>query len=128
MRKIIFTLIMLISLAWSTVATAFTRLPASVLFEKDSTNVMESQMPQIEVVAEYMRNNPGASIYIGGFTSQNTPKDKVDIITTLRAQNVKKILVERFHVKAENIHALGVGVSSLYKEAWQNETVTFFKP
>lgn len=124
MKKIIMTLV----IAMTTLAAgAQTPLNKTVRFQKDSVNISESQELIIANIAEYLGNNPGKTIIIGGYTSAETPASRVNAICEERAANVKKYLEERHHIPAERLVAVGVGVSTRYDTPEFNEYVSFYK-
>ena len=60
--------------------SAQTMLDQTILFKKDSVNIMESQKDRIGLVVEYIRRHPSETIIIGGFCGNDTEKDKIDAI------------------------------------------------
>ena len=104
-----------------------TSLNQRILFAADSTNVSESQMAQVEVLVDYLRNNPAQNIIIAGFTSSRTPANLVDAITQKRADAVKELLVQKYGIAPQRLLAVGVGVSTRYDVPEFNEVVSFMK-
>lgn len=104
-----------------------TSLNQRILFAADSTNVSESQMAQVEVLVDYLRNNPAQNIIIAGFTSSRTPANLVDAITQKRADAVKELLVQKYGIDPQRLLAVGVGVSTRYDVPEFNEVVSFMK-
>lgn len=125
MKKII-TSLLLTFFAYLAPVCAQTMLEQTILFKKDSVNIMESQKDRIGLVVEYIRRHPDNMIIIGGFCSTDTPKEKVDAIAQKRADEVKKYIVETFRIPESKLVALGAGVSTRYPEPEQNEVVSFF--
>ena len=64
---------------------AQTMLDQTILFKKDSVNIMESQKDRISLVVEYIRRHPDNVVIVGGFCGTSTPKEKVDAIAQKRA-------------------------------------------
>lgn len=125
MRKFLITLI--IAFVANLCATAQSSLGMAVLFKKDSVNIQESQYAMLELMADYFKSHPKELFFIGGFTSDLTPKEQVDNICEQRAQAVRNILIEKYGVDGTYIIAIGVGVSTKSEEREFNEKVEFFK-
>ena len=86
-------------------ASAQTMLDQTILFKKDSVNIMESQKDRIGLVV---------------------PKEKVDIIGQQRADAVKKYIVETYRIPESRFVAISAGVCTRYSEPEHNEVVSFF--
>ena len=125
MRKILFIVIM--SVITLTKGYGMSSLNQIILFQRDSVNIPEFQMAQMEMMADFFKAHPKEYFFIGGFTSENTPAYRVETICEQRAQAVKKMLVEKFGVDGEYIIAIGVGVSKKSSEPDFNEKVEFFR-
>ncbi len=106
--------------------SAQTMLPQSVLFKKDSVNIMDSQKDRIGLVVEYIRHHPDETIIIGGFCGETTEKEKVEKIGQLRADAVKKFLIETYRLPESKFVTISAGVSTRYSAPEQNEVVAFF--
>ncbi len=107
--------------------TAQTSLQQSILFSSDSIYIQESQEGTLQLIVEYINKHPNETIIIGGFTSLNTPKDKVNDICTQRAELVKEKLIKVYNIDPKHLIAIGVGISTKYEETTYNEVVSFFK-
>lgn len=109
-----------------TSASAQTMLDQTILFKKDSVNIMESQKDRIGLVVEYIRRHPAETIIIGGFCGSSTPKEKVDIIGQQRADAVKKFIVDTYRIPESRFVSISAGVCTRYSEPEHNEVVSFF--
>ena len=125
MKKFFLTALLLTFFAYLPVC-AQTMLDQTILFNKDSVNIMESQKARIGLVVEYMRRHPDNMVIIGGFCGTDTPKEKVDAIAQKRADEVKKYIVETYRLPENKFVAIGAGVSTRYPDPEQNEVVSFF--
>ena len=105
---------------------AQTMLDQTILFKKDSVNIMESQKDRISLVVEYIRRHPDNVVIVGGFCGTSTPKEKVDAIAQKRADEVKKYIVETYRIPEGKLVAIGAGVSTRFPDPEQNEVVSFF--
>jgi outer membrane protein OmpA-like peptidoglycan-associated protein len=126
MKKFFLTALLSTFFAYLTPASAQTMLDQTILFKKDSVNIMESQKDRIGLVVEYIRRHPDSMVIIGGFCGTATAKEKVDAIAQKRADEVKKYIVETFRIPESKLVALGAGVSTRYPDPEQNEVVSFF--
>ena len=107
-------------------ASAQTMLDQTILFKKDSVNIMESQKDRIGLVVEYIRRHPSETIIIGGVCGSDTPKDKIDVIGQQRADAVKKFIVDTYRIPESRFVAISAGVCTRYSEPEHNEVVSFF--
>lgn len=107
--------------------SAQTSLGMTIHFKTDSVNIQESQYAMMEMMAQYFKSHPKELFFIGGFTADTTPKDKIDFICEQRAQAVRNMLIEKYGVDGTYIIAVGVGVSTKSEEREFNEKVEFFK-
>ena len=106
--------------------SAQTMLDQTILFKKDSVNIMESQKDRIGLVVEYIRRHPSETIIIGGFCGSNTPKEKIDAIGQQRADAVKKFIVENYRIPKSRFVTISAGVCTRFSEPEFNEVVSFF--
>jgi outer membrane protein OmpA-like peptidoglycan-associated protein len=107
-------------------AMAQTSLNQRVLFAPDSVNIRESQEAQIEVVAEYMRNHPQATVIVAGFISPLTQQSRAEYVAQQRADIVMRRLISRYGIPSDRLIAIGVGLSKRFDEPEFNEFVSFF--
>lgn len=106
-------------------ATA-TNLQPTVLFQQGKSNVEKSQMPNIELIAQYMKNHPEANIEIKGYASPEGPKELNQKLSEKRAEAVKKVLVKKYKVAANRLTTKGMGATDkLFKQVEFNRVSTF---
>ena len=106
-------------------ATA-TNLQPTVLFQQGKSNVEKSQMPNIELIAQYMKNHPEASIEIEGYASPEGPKELNQKLSEKRAEAVKKVLVKKYKIAAGRLTTKGMGATDkLFKQVEFNRVSTF---
>ena len=125
MKKLLTALLLTLS-AYLVPASAQTMLEQTILFKKDSVNIMESQKDRIGLVVEYIRRHPSQMMIIGGFCGATTAKEKVEAIGQQRADAVKKYIVETYRLPEDKFVTVGAGVSTRYPDPEQNEVVSFF--
>ena len=106
-------------------ATA-TNLQPTVLFQQGKSNVEKSQMPNIELIAQYMKNHPEANIEIKGYASPEGPKELNQKLSEKRAEAVKKVLVKKYKIAAVRLSTKGMGATDkLFKQVEFNRVSTF---
>ena len=106
-------------------ATA-TNLQPTVLFQQGKANVEKSQMPNIELIAQYMKNHPEANIEIKGYASPEGPKELNQKLSEKRAEAVKKVLVKKYKIAAGRLTTKGMGATDkLFKQVEFNRVSTF---
>ena len=106
-------------------ATA-TNLQPTVLFQQGKAVVEKSQMPNIELIAQYMKNHPDANVEIKGYASPEGSKEVNQKLSEKRAQAVKDILVKKYKIAANRLTATGMGATDkLFKQVEFNRVSTF---
>ena len=106
-------------------ATA-TNLQPTVLFQQGKSNVEKSQMPNIELIAQYMKNHPEANIEIKGYASPEGPKELNQKLSEKRAEAVKNVLVKKYKIAANRLTTKGMGATDkLFKQVEFNRVSTF---
>ena len=90
-----------------------------VAFRFNQSDVESSQMPSLEHVANYLKNNPDANITVNGYASPEGTEEYNKELSQRRADAVKDILVNKYGIAATRIHAIGHGVGDIFSEpAW----------
>lgn len=107
-------------------ANAQTMLDQTILFKKDSVNIMDSQKDRIGLVVEYIRRHPSETLIIGGFCGNGTAKEKIEEIGQQRADAVKKYIVENYRIPESRLVTISAGVCTRFSEPEFNEVVSFF--
>ena len=94
-------------------------LESVVAFRFNQSDVESSQMPSLEHVANYLKNNPNANITINGYASPEGTEEYNQALSQRRADAVKNILVSKYGIAATRINAIGHGVGDIFSEpAW----------
>ena len=94
-------------------------LESVVAFPFNQSDVQASQMPSLEHVANYLKNNPDASITVNGYASPEGTEEYNLQLSQRRADAVKNILVDKYGIAASRINAIGHGVGDIFSEpAW----------
>ena len=106
-------------------ATA-TNLQPTVLFQQGKSNVEKSQMPNIELIAQYMKNHPEANVEIKGYASPEGSKELNQKLSEKRAEAVKNVLVKKYKIAANRLTTKGMGATDkLFKQVEFNRVSTF---
>ncbi len=94
-------------------------LESVIAFPFNQSDVETSQMPSLEHAANYLKNNPDASITINGYASPEGTEDYNLQLSQRRADAVKNILVDKYGISASRINAIGHGVGDIFSvPAW----------
>lgn len=94
-------------------------LESVIAFPFNQSDIKASQMPSLEHAANYLKNNPDASITINGYASPEGTEDYNLQLSQRRADAVKAILVDKYGIEASRINAIGHGVGDIFSEpAW----------
>lgn len=125
MKKILLQLLVLLTLS-TTVCYAQSSLNQRILFEPDSITIRESQLAQLQLIAEYATHHPSSTIIVAGFVSSLTPKAHQGDIAQQRADAVRTTLITQYHLPSDNVISIGVGESTRYEQPEFNEVVSFF--
>ena len=92
----------------------------NVFFTKGSSVIKADQKPNVELVANYLKNNPEAVVEIRGYASPEG-SDEINIpLSKARAEGVKNMLVKTFGIDADRISAEGYGVGKVFSEPTWN--------
>ena len=106
-------------------ATA-TNLQPTVLFRQGKAVVDKSQMPNIELIAQYMKNHPEAKVEIKGYASPEGNKNFNQALSQKRADAVKNVLVKKYKIAADRLTTKGMGATDkLLKQVEFNRVSTF---
>ena len=90
-----------------------------VAFRFNQSNVETSQMPSIEHVATYLKNNPEVNVTVNGYASPEGTEEYNLQLSQRRADAVKNILVDKYGIAADRINAIGHGVGDVFSvPAW----------
>lgn len=88
----------------------------TITFRQGKSNVEAAQLPNVERIATFMKNNKDSKVVIKGYAS---PEGSAEINARLakqRAEAVKNILVNKYKIAASRIVAEGQGVGDMFSE------------
>ena len=90
-----------------------------VAFRFNQSDVESSQMPSIEHVAQYLKDNPSVNVTVNGYASPEGTEEYNLKLSQRRADAVKKILVDKYGIASARINTIGHGVGDIFSEpAW----------
>lgn len=98
------------------VITGKKTLESTVNFALNSTVIEPSQQPNVERIANYLKNHVEATIVINGYASQDGPEDVNIRLANERAKAVKDMLVNKYGIPASRIVAGGQGIGNMFQE------------
>ena len=108
------------------VETKVANLQPSVVFSVGSSKVENSQLANIELIANYMKANKDAKVKISGYASPEGSKELNQKLSEARANNVKSILVNKYKIAASRIEAEGLGATDkLFDQVEFNRVALF---
>lgn len=94
-----------------------------VFFRIGSSKITADQQPNIEMISDYLKHNPEATVTIKGYASQDGNLDFNIKLAQARAESVKNALVKR-GIKADRIKAEGEGIGKMFKEeSWNRVSI-----
>ena len=92
----------------------------NVFYTKGSSVIKADQKPNVELVANYLKNNPEATVEIRGYASPEG-SDEINLpLSKARAEGVKNMLVKTFGIAADRISYDGYGVGEVFSEPTWN--------
>lgn len=95
-----------------------------VFYKIGSSKITADQQPNVEMIANYMKKNPKATVEINGYASKDGNIEFNEKLARNRAQAVKTMLVNKFGIKADRIKAQGKGIGEMFKEeSWNRVAI-----
>ena len=95
-----------------------------VHFKVNKTNITNDQAANVERVAMYLKNNPGATVDIKGYASTEGPKDNNIRLANGRAEAVKNMLINKYKIEPNRINAQGCGETDMFQElSWNRVSI-----
>ena len=95
-----------------------------VHFLVNKTNITKDQQPNVERVAQYLKNNPTATVDIKGYASTEGPADNNVRLANGRAEAVKNMLINKYKIDPSRITAQGCGATDMFSElSWNRVSI-----
>lgn len=99
-----------------------------VTFRQGMSNIEAAQMPYIDQLGTYLKQNENAKVVISGYASPEGKKSYNEKLAQKRADKVKDILVKKYNISSDRIEAKGMGVGSIYNDpSWNRVSVCVVK-
>ena len=107
-----------------TAAQAKKPLESIISFKQGKSIVEDSQLPNVERIATYLREYPNSRVVIKGFASPEGSVEANERIAKARAEAVKAVLIKQYKINAERIVAEGNGVGNVFsKPEWNRVSI-----
>lgn len=91
-------------------------LESVVTFRQGKTAISADQVPNVERIATYMKNNPNSTVSIKGYASPEGSAEVNARVAQQRADAVKNMLISKYKISASRIKAEGQGVGDMFSE------------
>lgn len=88
----------------------------TITFRQGKSAVEAAQLPNVERVATFMKNNKNSRVVIKGYASPEGSAEINERLARERAEAVKDILVKKYKISADRITAEGQGVGDMFSE------------
>ena len=81
-------------------------------------------MPNVEMIASYLKNHPGSKVLVKGYASSDGNLEFNEKLAAARAEAVKTSLVKRYGIAADRIEAKGEGIGKMFEEqSWNRVSI-----
>lgn len=95
-----------------------------VFFRIGSSAVTADQMPNVEMIADYMKHHPSSKVVIKGYASKDGNLDFNIKLAQRRAESVKNVLMKKYKIAADRITAEGEGIGNMFEEeSWNRVSI-----
>lgn len=95
-----------------------------VFYKIGSSVITADQMPNVEMVAAYLKNHKNAKVVIKGYASPDGNLENNIKLAARRAESVKTALVKKYKVAADRITAEGEGIGNMFsEESWNRVSI-----
>lgn len=95
-----------------------------VFYKNASSVITPDQMPNVEMIAQYLKNHPDAKADIKGYASATGAEEFNIKLANARAESVKNALIKKYGIKADRITAKGEGIGHMFsEESWNRVAI-----
>lgn len=95
-----------------------------VFFKLGSSVITADQMPNVEMIAAYLKNHPDSKVEIKGYASPDGSIEVNERLANQRAESVKNALVKKYKISADRITAKGEGIGHMFsEESWNRVSI-----
>lgn len=95
-----------------------------VFYKIGSSVITADQMPNVEMVAAYLKNHKNAKVVVKGYASPDGNLENNIKLAARRAESVKNALVKKYKISADRITAEGEGIGNMFsEESWNRVSI-----
>lgn len=95
-----------------------------VFFRIGSAVVTADQQPNVEMIANYLKNHANSKVVIKGYASKDGNLENNIKLAKKRAEAVKNALTNRYRIAADRIVAEGEGIGHMFEEeSWNRVSI-----
>lgn len=95
-----------------------------VFFKIGSHVITADQMPNVEMIAAYLKNHPKSKVEIKGYASPDGNLEFNERLAQQRAESVKNALVKKYKISPDRISAKGEGIGHMFtEESWNRVSI-----
>ncbi len=95
-----------------------------VFYKVGSSKIAADQQPNVEMIAQYLKNHPDAKVTIKGYASPEGSADANAKLAAARAESVKTSLVKKYKIAEDRISAAGEGIGNMFEEdSWNRVAI-----
>ena len=95
-----------------------------VFFRIGSSVITADQMPNVTMIADYMKSHPNSKVIIKGYASKDGNYDFNIKLAKNRAESVKNTLVKKYGIAESRIVAEGEGIGEMFdEESWNRVSI-----
>lgn len=95
-----------------------------VFYRIGSSVITPDQMPNVEMIAQYLKNHKGSKVVVKGYASQDGNEEFNIKLAAARAESVKKALINKYGIAADRIQAEGQGIGHMFsEESWNRVSI-----
>lgn len=95
-----------------------------VFFRLGSAVITADQMPNVVMIADYMKSHPQSKVVVKGYASPDGNYEFNVKLAQKRAESVKNALVSKYKISADRIDAQGEGIGNMFEEeSWNRVSI-----
>lgn len=99
-----------------------------IFYRIGSSKITVDQQPNVEMVAQYLKNHKDATVTIRGYASPDGSLEFNIKLAQARAESVKNELIKRYKIDPSRIDAQGEGIGNMFsEESWNRVSICILK-
>ncbi len=87
-----------------------------IFYKIGSSKISADQQPNVEMVANYLKNHKDAKVVVKGYASKDGNAEFNKKLAEARAESVKNTLVKKYKIEESRIEAKGEGIGEMFSE------------